>query len=92
MKNKSSKSEQKKNYVLQHDHLISLFLTSSLFMFWFRRILNYYPIYSTRRLYFGEVETPYRVLQHTSLRLDYSERFLFLFFRGNIVPCDNTIM
>ena len=24
-----------------------------------QRLLNYYPNYSTRRLYFGEVETPY---------------------------------
>jgi len=24
-----------------------------------QRILNYYPNYPTRRLYFGEVETPY---------------------------------
>ena len=24
-----------------------------------RRLLNYYPNYSTHRLYFGEVETPY---------------------------------
>ena len=24
-----------------------------------QRLLNYFPNYSTRRLYFGEVETPY---------------------------------
>ena len=26
-----------------------------------QRLLNYYPSYSTRRLYFGEVETPYKL-------------------------------
>ena len=26
-----------------------------------QRLLNYYPNYSTRRLYFGEVETPYNI-------------------------------
>ena len=36
-------------------------LTSFLFMFWYEDLSNYYPNYSTRRLYFREVETPYLI-------------------------------
>ena len=32
-----------------------------------QRLLNYYPNYSTRRLYFGEVETPYNAPTEKSI-------------------------
>ena len=32
-----------------------------------QKLLNYYPTLSTRRLYFGEVETPYGLAQNTFL-------------------------
>ena len=41
-------------------YLISLLLTIFLFFVLVQRILSYYPNYPTHRLYFGEVETPYR--------------------------------
>ena len=41
--------------------LTSLLLTSSLVFVLVQRILNYYPNYPAHRLYFGEVETAYRV-------------------------------
>ena len=43
-------------------------LTSFLFFFLVQRLLDYYPNYSTRRLYFEEVETPSR-LTHIGPRL-----------------------
>ena len=39
---------------------ISIFNLPSVFVL-VQKLLNYYPNYPTHRLYFGEVETPYRV-------------------------------
>ena len=39
-------------FLYQNKNLLSVFVLV-------QRILNYYPNYPTRRLYFGEVETPY---------------------------------
>ena len=44
------------------------------YLYFAQRLLNYYPNYSTRRLYFGEIETPYckrvlRVLKAISVKL-----------------------
>ena len=35
--------------------------------------MNYYPNYSTHRLYFGEVETPYNIIKNKTLNIDRPE-------------------
>jgi len=54
-----NKTEGMLNIVRSGIYLISLFPTSSLVYVLIGRILNYYPSYPTRRLYFREVEIAY---------------------------------
>ena len=55
-----------------------------------QRLLNYYPNYSTRRLYFGEVETPYCLTEIHSK--SYERKYLQLVLIFEKIMIGNKIM
>ena len=61
--NQNKNREDVKNRGIRYLPDLSIFNLLSVFV-WVQKMLSYYPNYPTHGLYFGEVETPYRLESH----------------------------